>query len=141
MSKAMSFCAYQERAPLEVREKLQEWGMDSEVASEIIKMLGQENFLNEERFARIFAGGKFRIKQWGRRKIEKGLREKGISQELILKGFMEIPESDYKRTLKELIRKKKKQLSSLDKSQQKQKIAKYLITKGYEPELVWEALI
>src|SRR6478609_905032 len=67
--KASSFCAYQERTQQEVRDKLWELQVNRDWIEEIISQLIVENFINEERFAKAFAGGKFRIKKWGKVKI------------------------------------------------------------------------
>ncbi len=64
------YCAYQERAQQEVRDKLYELGMTMDEVEEIMSDLIAENFLNEERFALQFAGGHFRIKGWGKVKIQ-----------------------------------------------------------------------
>ena len=66
--------------------KLYELGADEEVAEEVIVYLIGENFINEERFAKAFAGGKFRIKKWGKIKIKQALKEKGLSPLLYQKS-------------------------------------------------------
>src|ERR1700740_1004357 len=77
--KISAFCAYQERTQKEVRDKLYAFELNKDTAEAIIVKLIEENFINEERFAKVYAGGKFRIKKWGRRKIEEALKQKEIS--------------------------------------------------------------
>lgn len=138
--KASSFCAYQERTQQEVREKLYALGAGKDEIEEIISKLIIENFINEERFAKAFAGGKFRIKNWGRIKIQYQLEQKGLSGYCIRKGMEEIDEFDYFKTLRNLIMKKKEEEREMNSFKKKNKIALYLIRKGYEPELVWEEI-
>lgn len=138
--KACSFCAYQERTQREVRDRLYELGVDKDEAEEIIVKLITENFLNEERFAKAFAGGKFRIKKWGRNKINQALKERGVSSYCIKKGLEEIDEESYIETLKSLLVKKEGEIKEENIFKRKDKISKYLIAKGFEPELVWDIL-
>ena len=56
--KLKQFCAYQERSHAEVKDKLYKLGVWKNKHDEIIAKLIEENYLNEERFAIAFAGGK-----------------------------------------------------------------------------------
>lgn len=133
-----AFCAYQERTQQEVRDKLYGEGVNKDEIEEIIVKLIQENFLNEERFAKAYAGGKFRMKKWGKLKIRNGLKAKGLSEYCIRKGMQEIEEDDYLKTLVELLEKKSKEIKERNPLIKKNKLARYLIGKGYESDLVWE---
>jgi regulatory protein len=141
LAKAMSFCAYQERSRKEVREKLYSFGLedDDEVES-ILDRLTKDNFLNEERFAKAFAGGKFRMKKWGRIKIRAELKMHGLSAELVRKGLEEIDPDDYESTLRDLVEKKDAQEREADPMIRKQKLIRYLLGKGYEQDLAWDAV-
>ena len=88
------YCAYQERAQQEVRDKLYELGMTMDEVEEIMSDLIAENFLNEERFAVQFAGGHFRIKGWGRVKIQHALQQKRVSKYNIKIGLKAIEEDE-----------------------------------------------
>ncbi len=140
LKKICSFCTYQERTQDEVRKKLSEWKVFSEEAEEIIAWLILENFINEERFAKIFAGGKFRIKNWGKRKIIFELKSRKLSPYCIQSALREISDEDYKEKIGVLIKKKSIGLIESNSLIKKQKIANYLITKGYESELIWSHL-
>jgi regulatory protein len=140
LDKIRHYCAYQERCHAEVRSKLLEMGMRGDDLEEIIYELVQDNYLNEERFAKIFAGGKFRIKKWGRNKIIRQLKAKKVSEYCIRKGLEEIDEESYQSTLNELMQKKWQSLKEKNQYIKKNKTAKYLIGKGYEPEKVWSSL-
>ena len=92
------YCAYQERAQQEVRDKLYELGMTMDEVEEIMSDLIAENFLNEERFAVQFAGGHFRIKGWGRVKIQHALQQKRVSSYNIKIGLKAIDGEVYLKT-------------------------------------------
>lgn len=138
--KGAAFCAYRERTLQEARNKLYDLGAYSSEVEETISWLITENFINEERYAQAYAGGKFRIKQWGRVKILQGLKRNGLSPYCIDQGMKVIEEEEYRRTLEALIEKKSRQEKETDVFKRKNKIARYAIAKGYEAELVWEIL-
>jgi regulatory protein len=138
--KAQKYCAYQERCQQEVREKLYEWGIKNHEAENIISNLINDNFLNEERFAKAYARGKFRIKKWGRVKIKAALKMFNISAYCIREAIKEISDDEYLTTLQELIKKTEKRKIHLISLTQKHTLAKKIIAKGYEQDLVWETL-
>jgi regulatory protein len=136
--KIQSYCAYQERSHKEVKNKLYEYGLYSSEVDELISTLIVDGFLNEERFAKAFAGGKFRIKKWGRLKIKQELEMLGLTKRNIASGLKEIDSSDYSKTLKSLIKKKASLTAESNPFKKKNLIAKFVIGKGYEAEIVWE---
>lgn len=140
--KIASYCAYQERCQQEVRSKLYSYGLFRDEVEELIAWLIMENFLNEERFAQTFAGSKFRVKQWGRLKITQALQQKDISAYCIKKGLAEIEEGEYLETIKALVEKKLAEfyLKISNPYQLKDKTSKFLISRGFEPDLVWQVL-
>ena len=140
MNKAMSYCAYQERCHQEVKNKLYEWGLHKKEVEEICSRLIVEGFLNEERFAIAFVGGKFRIKKWGRIRIIKELEMRNVSSYCIRKGLQEISDADYRKLISKYVAEKKKEVKEPNPLKKKYKIASSIISKGFEPEMVWEAL-
>ena len=140
MIKAQMTCAYQERCQQEMRDKLFDWGLHSEEVESIIADLISNNFLSEERYAKAFAGGKFRIKKWGRVKIRIELKKKKISDYCIRKAMEEIDDREYIKTLKELIEKKGKEIKGLKEYQRNYKIAQYAASRGFEQDLVFSLL-
>jgi len=140
LNKLARYCAYQERSQQQVRDKLYQYGLYRDEVEEVIAKLITEDFINEERFAKSYAGGKFRVKKWGRIKILEGLKQHKLSSYCIKKAMEEIDETSYQDVLSQLILKKKESLSEENAYIEKQKVARYVIGKGYEPELVWEAL-
>jgi len=132
------FCAYQERCHKEVEQKLYDLKMIPEAKEKIILHLLQHNFLNEERFAKAFVRGKFSIKKWGRIKIINELKLKNISTYNIKSALQEINEEDYYSTLRKIAIKKLKLLKEPNTFKKKNKLTTFLISKGYEFELVYK---
>lgn len=130
------WCDRQERAQQEVRDKLYSWGLHQNEVEEIIAGLVLDNFLNEERFARAYASGKFRIKRWGRNKIIQGLRYRKISPYCLAAAMEEIDENEYLQTLRLLTEQKLVHVKTSDRRVKFIKIANYLMNKGFEKELV-----
>jgi regulatory protein len=97
-------------------------------------------FLKEERFANAFAGGKFRMKGWGRIKIKQALKQKQVSENLIRQALKSIDERDYEKELKKIITEKARKTVEKNPLKRKSKIAQYAISRGFEAELVWELL-
>lgn len=138
--KAEHYCAYQERCQQEMRDKLYEWGLFPDAVESIIAKLITDNFLNEERFAKAYAGGKFRIKKWGRIKIKLELKKRHISDYCIKKAMQEINEDAYMETLKQLIEKKSKDIKDKKPHIRQFKIANYIASRGFENDLIWSVL-
>ncbi len=140
LRKAASFCAYQERTQQEVRKRLDAWDIYGDDAEEIISELIVQGYLSEERFATSFAGGKFRIKGWGKRKITQHLKQRGISGYNLNKALADIKPDDYRAMLADLLEKKRGLIRDDNPLMVKQKLARYALSKGYEPALIWEVL-
>ncbi len=127
----MRYCAYQERCHSEVRYKLVELGARGLELENIITLLITEKYLDEERFAKIYAGSKFRILQWGKVKITQNLKQKQVSAYCIKKGLAEIPDDDYQKTITQLAHKKWASLKNKKGLLTKQKVVAYILSKGY----------
>jgi regulatory protein len=135
-----AYCAYQERSHRQVEEKLMSYGLLEEARGQLIMELIQQNFLNEERFARSYVRGKFRIKKWGRYKIVQQLKFHRIGAYALKQGLKEIDEDVYLETLKAVIEKKWGETKLSNNFQKKGKVARYAISRGYEGDLVWDIL-
>jgi regulatory protein len=140
LDKARHYCACQERCIYDVEMKMKQWKVRPALAAGIIKKLEEENFLNEERFARAFAGGKFRMKKWGRNKIIAALRAKKISGPAIQNALEDIDEQEYLKVLKKLIAEKKEKLSEPESIAAKNKIYNFAISRGFESPLILQHL-
>jgi regulatory protein len=130
------YCAYRERCIREVRQKLQSKGILGDLAEEQIGHLQQAGYLDEERYARLFAGGHFRQKQWGRRKIEAALRFKGVPAPLIRKALAALSAADYRQTLGRLAEKAWRHYAAPSPAARWAKVKASLLRKGFEPELM-----
>lgn len=138
--KMQGWCAYQERAQQEARDKLYELGLWPEGVENIISKLIEDNFLNEERFAMQFARGKFNIKKWGRIKIRMELKHRRISEYCLKKAMQQIDETEYLNTLKKLIDAKRNLIKEKNAVKIKLKLMSYAISKGYEKDLIFDVL-
>lgn len=138
MQKLRRYCAYQERCHEEVRTKLLSLKVYGRELEEAISQLLAEDFLNEERFAMAYAGGKFRMQKWGKEKIKAGLKARKVSEYCINKALKGIPDTGYKESLNKLIQSAMKRYKSNSLIITERKTAQYLIAKGYETELVWQ---
>ncbi|MEK9612549.1 MAG: regulatory protein RecX [Flavobacteriaceae bacterium] len=134
------YCAYQERCHQEVEKKLKSLGVIQIAQEEIIGHLIQNNYLNETRFAKSFARGKFRAKKWGKNRILRELKMRNISEYNIKKGLEEIPEEEYLATFYILFEKRKQAVDHLAVHQQKKKILDYLLYRGWDKPLIYDAI-
>jgi regulatory protein len=136
LQKLRHYCAYQERSHSEVKDKLYQLGVWKKDHDEIIASLIEDNYLNEERFAIAFAGGKFRMKHWGRVKIKYELKQKQVSDYSIKKAMKQIDEEEYLKLLGKLAEEKYANLKSEQYLIRKKKTQDYLMQKGFEPDLI-----
>ncbi len=138
--KLESYCAYQDRCHKEVTTKLKQMRMIPIAIDQIVTQLIQENYLNEERFAKSFARGKFNIKKWGKKRIVTELKLRDISKYNINTALKEIDELHYLETLDTLAKKRLRQLSETNKLKKRKKLADYLLYRGWESHLVYEKI-
>ena len=139
--KIESYCAYQDRSHFEVKNKLFSWGLSSDQIDQITAYLIENKFLDEGRFAESYVSGKLRIKHWGRIKIKQGLKQKQIPDRIIQLAFKTIDPDEYYTILKHEIAKKQKDLSNeKDPWKKKAKVLRYAQSKGFENDLIFEAL-
>lgn len=122
----------------EVKQKLNEFDLPASDYDSIIDELKKEKFIDEKRYAESFARGKFKIKKWGKHKIKASLVSKKIEPNLIKSALLLIDEKEYIETLKLLVDKKRKEINTKDAEQAKLKVARFVLSKGYEHDLVWD---
>ena len=135
-----NYCALQDKCQWDVIQKMQEWGLLKISQDHILELLIHQKYVDEERYSRSFCRGKFRIKKWGKIKITNELKKKYISEVCITKGLEEINDSEYQEELDKQYHKKNATLKEKNQFIKKKKIAVYLISKGYESNLVWDKL-
>lgn len=138
-NKLEQYCAYQDRCHREVNSKLREMRMIPEAIDQIVTHLIQENYLNEERFSKSFARGKFRIKKWGKNRIINELKAKGITKYNIECALKEIDDKEYYNCFEELAQKRLAQLTlEKNKYKKRKKLADYLLYRGWPGDWVYE---
>jgi regulatory protein len=140
LQKLRHFCGYQERSHHDATRKLWELGVQKAKHDEIVSTLIEEGYLNEERFAQLYVGGKFRMNEWGKKKILNGLREKQVSSYIIDNALKAIDEGDYQKKLQELTQKKFESIKGEKNITRKKKVMEFMLQKGYEPHLISQAL-
>ena len=135
--KIRQFCAYSERSQQQVRSKLYSFGLYKHEIEQLISEMIEANYLNEQRYAQQLAGGKFRIKSWGKNKIKQALQQQNISTYNISKAMKEIDNDSYRKTFEQLANKKLVTLKT-EKNifTKKAKLQRYLLQKGFETEMV-----
>ncbi|WP_417872375.1 regulatory protein RecX [Xanthomarina gelatinilytica] len=135
-----NYCAYQERCHKEVSQKLRDMRMIPEAIDVIIVHLLEHDFLNETRFAKSYVRGKFRVKKWGRKRLELELKKRDISPFNIKEAFKDISEADYLNTFHALAEKKAASIKETNPLKKKKKLADYLLYRGWESHLVYNKI-
>lgn len=138
--KLEQYCIYQERCHKEVERKLNEYSLIPQAKEIILLHLLEHNFLNEERFSRSFARGKFRIKKWGKKRIVRELKFRNISEYNIKSALKEINQEDYISVVYELVEKKNDTILEKNIFRKKEKIINYLLYRGYETDLIFKVI-
>ena len=140
MQKLESFCAYRERCESEIKQKMYALQVPTSDYETYLNHLKENNFFNEERFANAFAYGKNAIKKWGRKKIAMELQSKNIDTQKINQSLLHIDEGMYLLKLEDILAKKSKAIKETDAYKKKQKLIQFAMQKGYEYEIISEAL-
>ncbi len=140
LAKMRRWCAMQERCLVEVRIHCNSIGISAKNTDKIIEQLSEEGFIEEERFAKLYAGGKFRNKKWGRARIIGELQARQIPDHIIKIGLSEIDEEEYRKNIVSMVEYKITITDTSNKMLFKHRLSKTAINKGYEPELVHEII-
>lgn len=140
LQKIKTYCAYQERSHQEVKDKLYSFGLYKNEVENILGELIEQNYLNEERFARMFAGGKFRMKRWGKIRIVNELKLRKVSAYNVRIALQEIDTEDYIAALQKLAFAKWESLKGEQYIVREVKTTRFLLQKGYEPALIKSVL-
>ena len=135
-----NYCALEDRCQQQVLEKLNNMLSNADVIDELLVRLIEQRFVDEERFARSYVRGKFKMKRWGRLKIKQGLYHKSISDYCTRKGFEEIDENLYRETVLDVLRKKDRLLRENNPYKRKQKLMQYLASRGFESSYIYTAI-
>ena len=136
-----NYCSLEDKCQWDVKQKMKEWGLLKISQDQIIELLINQKYIDEERYSKSFCRGKFKIKKWGKIKITNELQKKNISELYIAKGLEEINDAEYHKELDKQYQKKKDAINEKNHFIKNKKIATFLITKGYESNLVWNKII
>jgi len=140
LARIRHYCAYQERCKHDVNHKLMQWKVSSSKIIKLMRMLTEEGYINEERYARIFVRSKFHINKWGRTKIRYELKSRKIPGILVSRAMDEIGDDDYMRTIRELILKKNSEINTGKHFNIREKIITFVTGKGFEFDLISKVL-
>ncbi len=138
--KAGRFCAFRERSPNELFEKIQSWGVAEEDAARLVAELSKEGFVDEQRFANAYCNDKFEFNAWGKQKIKASIYAHKLSGEAVQKALDRIDPDKYFNRLMELAQAKWTKLEKEEDFKRKQKTLAYLLSKGFEQDLIWSAI-
>lgn len=136
-----NYCSLEDKCQWDVKQKMKEWGLPKISQDQIMELLINQKYIDEERYSKSFCRGKFKIKKWGKIKITNELQKKNISELYIAKGLEEINDAEYHKELDKQYQKKKDAINEKNNFIKNKKIATFLITKGYESNLVWNKII
>ena len=139
IEKIQSYCLYQDRCIKEVKNKLYSFKVSSQLVENIIEYLIDNDYLNEERYTKMFIQGKLRIKKWGRIKLKYELRLKGIDIKIINEHINQINEEDYIKYFNEFSTNKIKFLKG-SRDQKKRTFINYFTYRGWENNLIYQKL-
>lgn len=140
LDKARKLCATEEKCRYDIRKKLFDWGVSSGDTEKIINQLVEDKFLDEWRFARSFAVGKFHNNKWGKIKISYELLRKNIAKHVIEDALRRIDEEEYNDVLKKELLKKQKSISADDNLELKGKLHRFASSKGFEYDIIERVL-
>lgn len=135
-SKMARLCSRSEQCSPDIRKKIMASELTDEMADEIIEKLIEEKFIDDERYVAAYVKDKFRFNKWGRIKMRHYLRAKGLSNELIQKGFDTIDEEQYKKVLLKIMKDKAKTIKKKDRFEKMGQLIRFAQNRGFEPELI-----
>ncbi len=132
LQKAEQYCAQEEQCRSSVMDKLTRWGASHELSERIITHLVKNNFINEERFCRIYCESKLNLQKWGRIKIAYQLRAKRVEKRHIDEALKGLDTNRYHEVLLQLAQNKSHILKDEDPLKKKAKLISFLASHGFE---------
>ena len=138
--KAGRYCAFRECSPNELFEKIQAWGISEEKADQLVAELSKEGFVDEQRFANAYCNDKFEFNSWGKQKIKAHIYAHKLSEDAVQNALERIDPKKYFNRLLNLATNKWNKLEREDDLKRKQKTLAYLVSKGFEQDLIWSAI-
>jgi len=140
LNKAMGECSRREFCILEMRNKIESWGIASDDIDRIISLLIKDNFINEKRYAQAFVRDKFNYNKWGKVKLAAHLRMKSIQGDIIGQALDSIDNEAYVKFLRDLISGHRRFIKAKNHYDLKAKLLRYGLSKGFESNLIYDIL-
>lgn len=134
------YCAYQERCYKEIEEKLFTYQVTLSEKEAILIYLIENNYINEERFAKSFARGKHNYKNWGKVRIKNELKFRNISSKIIDNALKEIQNETYIANFNTLAEKNWTSIKEKEGLKKNKKFVDFLLRRGYETYLIYDKL-
>ncbi len=138
--KAARFCAFQERSPKEVFDKLKSWGLGEEQVDQVLAQLFKEGFVDPQRFANAYCNDKFEFNSWGKQKIKANIYQHQLATSIVDLALDRIDKGKYFERLQALANRKWLSLEEEKPSERKKKVLAFLVSKGFETDLIWKAI-
>lgn len=132
-------CAGAEQCTADIRNKILKQGFSSEEAEYMVRYLQENKYIDDSRYARAYAVDKVRFSGWGRMKVRMGLRAKGMGDSVISQALEYISQSDYDDALNRVMKAKAKGLDLKD-VKDRQKLYSHLVSRGFESNLIIDAM-
>ncbi len=131
---ALSYLSYKDRTKREVIRKLKEKGFTKEVTKKTLVFLVSYGYINDLEYSKKFVKQRVCSKGYGKYKVVRELKEKGVSDEII-ESVTENIEDDERETALKFATKKATKLD-LKEYKDKQKLYAYLQRRGYSYEII-----
>lgn len=139
-NKAIYFLSFRPRSEKELRDYLKKNKVDDLTSQKIIQSLLENNFLNDEEFAKWFKQQRTHIKPKANRLIKMELKQKGIAEEIISEIFKDEIDTDFEKAKKLAEKRITRYLSIQDKRKVYEKMGRYLASKGFNYDVIKEVI-
>ncbi|MGC8594972.1 MAG: regulatory protein RecX [Candidatus Kryptoniota bacterium] len=128
---------FRQRTRSELSRRLAQKGFDRTTIGKVIERLSQLGLINDEEFAKAFVNAGSTGKLLGKRSLIRKLREKGIDRETAEKALGEFANDEKQMTIAiEAAKKKLDRLSGEGIERKIKKLSTFLISRGFEWEIV-----
>ena len=140
LNRLSRLCSRSEKSVFDIKKKLSDWGVLPQEAETIIKKLQLSGFVDDRRYAKAFVHDKGTLARWGQQKIRNALKIKQINNDTIKEALAGLDNSTVKENLQHLFSIKKKSMTNLPLAEQKIKLLRFALSRGYSYEEACEAI-
>lgn len=140
LSRLAAQCSTTELCTADIRRKLEVADLTPDECQRLMQRLLEEGYVDDSRYAQAFVRDKFRFCGWGRVKIAQGLRAKQIPETVIDEALAGIDDDDYRRSLAELLRKKRNSIHGRTSYETNGKLIRFAMGRGYELPVIMDEL-